>query len=169
VRFLKKSLLALAVVAIGGASFAFIPGVRTTAPGRAARFCLGEAAATQWVNDTADRISSAERSKELQELADQLISEFAPLASTLPQEPFTRGRLLPIDRLPPTFRSLGGSFGDPEMVVKFDDAAKPTALILSWGHMRQCIVIHTAPITNPPQGFATRRVNDRIYVIANES
>jgi hypothetical protein len=41
---------------------------------------------------------------------------------------------------------LGKWENSPE---KAFDAAKPTALILSWGHMRQCIVIYTVPITNP--------------------
>ena len=151
-------------------AIAVLPTLRTSIPGRIVRWCLGEPGATQWVNDTADKIISSAWSTELQELADRLLSEFTPLAPTLPDEPFSRGRSIPLDRLPLKYRQLGGFFGDrPDLVLRTSDNGSPPSLVVSWGHTRRAILIFASRPPSAPQGFFVRKVNDRIYVVANKS
>ena len=149
---------------------AFVPTPRRSVLGGIVRWFLGEPGATQDVNDTADTLSSSGGSQELQDLADKLMAEYAPLAPTLPEAAFGRGRSLPVERLPITFRQMGGSFGDnPDLVLRLDSANVPTSVVISWGHLRHAIIVYKQPPTNPPEGFFVRRVTDRIFVVAGES
>ena len=167
----KRKRFAIFFIAFGLATTAFgtIPVLRRSFPGHIIRQCLGEPGATQGVNDAADKIISSGWDQELIELSNELMQEYASTALTLPVEPFTGGRLLPIERLPRKYRTLGGTFGDPDLVLRLDSTSKPTELVISWGHMRQGIVVSALPIAKPPKGFFMRQVNERIYVIANES
>lgn len=144
---------------------------RTSVPGRTVRWLLGEPGATQGVNDAADALTTANWDEELTVLADQLMDEYGAIASTLPEAEFSSGYSLPLDRLPPKFYELGGSFRhDPDLILRLDDTiSTPTAIVLSWGHMRHAIIVYAKPPSVPPQGFFVRQVSDRIYVIANES
>src|SRR5580693_4422415 len=108
----RKVILAITIVVLTAGAFATLPALRTSIPGRVVRFCLGEPGATQWVNDTVDKISSPEWTTELQEVSNRLMSEFGPIASTLPNELFSGGRSIPVDRLPLKYRQLGGMYRD---------------------------------------------------------
>jgi hypothetical protein len=157
------------IVALSVVAFATVPILRTSIPGRIARWCFGEPGATQWVHDTADKIVSSGSATELHEVSGKLMSEFGPIATTLPNEPFSRGRLLAIDRLPAKYRKLGGIYGDPDLVLRVNEDGSPVAIVISWGHMRQAIILFANPPLTPPQGYFVRRVNERTYVVANES
>jgi len=164
----RPVIISVLVVVVVATAFWAVPVLRRSVPGRIVRWCLGEPGATQGVNDAADKIIACGWGRELIELADQLMEEYASTASTLPIA-FTGGRLLPPERLPEKFRTLGGIFPDPDLVLRLDSSSKPTEVVISWGHMRHGIIVYAVPPAVPPQGFFVRRVNDRIYVIANES
>jgi hypothetical protein len=165
----KWKLLIVSVVVVLAVVFGAVPVLRRSVPGRVVRWCLGEPGATQGVNDAADKIIARGWDRELIGLADQLMKEYASTASALSIEPFTGGRLLPPERLPENFRTLGGGFSDPDFVLRLDSFSRPTEVVISWGHMRHGIIVYAVPPAVPPEGFFVRRVNDRIYVIANES
>jgi len=162
----------IAIVLLGAvvtvAALGNIPILRNTVPGRIVRWCFGEPGATQRVNDAADKLTSSGWDKELIQLSDQLMIEYAATATTLPKAPFN-DRLLPIDRLPQKYHKLGGRFGNPKLVLRVDYASKPTAVVISWANMRHAIITYADPPEVSPEGFFVRQVNDRIYVIANES
>jgi len=144
--------------------------IRTSLPGRIIRWCFGEPGATQWVNDTVDRITYLQETSELQEIGDRLISEFGPIRATLLEEPYAGGKSIPPDKLPVKYRELGGMFGDhPDLVLQMNEDGAPMAVVISWGHMRQSITIFSKPPSPLPQGFFVRKLNDRIYVAAGES
>lgn len=166
----RKLVLGIAIVTLTAGAFAALSPLRTSIPGRIVRWCLGEPGATQWVNDTADKLISSAWSAELQELTDRLLSEFTPLAATLPVEQFSRGRSITLDKLPRKYRQLGGIFGDhPDLVLRTGDNDTPASLVVSWGHTRQAIMIFASHPPLAPRGFFVRKVNDRIYVVANSS
>jgi hypothetical protein len=106
----RKTILAIAALLASVIIVAAFPVgrlyLRTSIPGREIRWCLGEPGATQWVNDTIDRIRYWHATAELQETGDRLISEFLPINSTLPDAPFSRGKAIPPDRLPSKYRQL---------------------------------------------------------------
>jgi hypothetical protein len=171
---LRKTILTIAAVLASMIIVAAFPVgrlyLRTSIPGRVVRWCLGEPGATQWVNDTIDRITYWHATAELQETGDRLVSEFAPINSTLPDAPFSRGKAIPSDRLPEKYRKLGGIFGDhPQLILETKNEGIPAVVIISWGHGRQSIWIFSAALSSPPGGFFVRKLNSRIYVIAGES
>ena len=164
----RRHLVAILIVgALAVAAFGIVPVLRRSAPGRIIRWCLGEPLATQQVNDAADRLISSGWDQELIDLSDQLMDEYASTASTLPKGADRRS--LPLDRLPRKLRELGGMYGEPELIVRLDDASTPTEIMISWGNMRHVIIVYAEPPAVPPSGFFVRQVNDRIYVVANES
>jgi hypothetical protein len=167
----SRTLILGATIVVGTTvAFLALSALRTSIPGRIVRWCLGEPGATQWVNDTADKLVSSAWAAELRELADRLTLEFGSVASTLPHEPFSGGRSIPLDRLPNKYRRLGGIFGDrPDLVLRVSENDIPTALIVSWGHTRQAIVIFVSPPPDAPHGFSVRKVDDRIFVVASFS
>jgi len=167
----RKIMLGIAITVLTAATFATVPILRTSIPGRIIRWCLGEAGFTQWVNDTERSIISPACVAELQEISDRLISEAAPISSTLPIEPFSGGRSLAIENLPLKYRQLGGIYGDPDLVLRVSDAHTDAKIVVSWGHMREAIIIFARPPAVAPRGFSVRKVSDRIYVVAgiNES
>ena len=120
------------VVVVLAVAFGTVPVLRRSVPGRVIRWCLGEPGATQGVNDAADKIIARGWDRELIELADQLMEEYASTASTLPIA-FTGGRLLPPERLPEKFHTLGGGFSDPDFVLRLDSSSRPTEVVISWG------------------------------------
>jgi hypothetical protein len=168
----SKIILAVLVAGVITAIFAENPllrlSVRTSVPGKIIRWCLGEPGATQWVNDTVDKIMYSGETAEIEDLADRLMREFGPESPQLPKEPYSDDRALPLDRLPAKYRKLGGLFGDPDLILKVDEKGIPTAVIISWGHMRRSITIFSAPPPTLPQGFFARELNSRIYVVAGE-
>jgi hypothetical protein len=104
---------------------------------------------------------------ELQDVSDRLMSEVGTTSSALPEEPFSGGRSLAIEKLPVKFRQLGGLFGDhPDLVLRASDLGSPTEIVVSWGHMRQAIIVFASPPQDTPEGFFVRKVSDRIYVVA---
>jgi len=103
---------------------------------------------------------------ELQDVSDRLISEAAPISSTLPIEPFSGGRSLAVDKLPLKFRQLGGMYRDPDLVLRLSNDHVGAAVVVSWGHMREAIIIFAVPPAVAPCGFSVRKVSDRIYVVA---
>ena len=130
---MRKSILPIACLLVTVSTVAAlktIPALRRSTPG-VIRWCLGEPGATQCVNDDADKIISAGWDQELIALSDQLMDEYGSIVSTLPEAPFAGGRLLPLDRLPPEFRKLGGSYGESELVLWLDYASTPTAIVLT--------------------------------------
>ncbi|GEM_PF-2490397 len=151
-------------------AFAVIPSARRTIPGRIVRWCLGEPAATQRVNDAAEKIRSSGWEKDLTNLADALMAEFTPIATNLP-EAFMGGRSIPIERLPAQYRQLGGTYSrlDPELVLRQGHLDSPDQIVIDWAHMRHAIIIYAVPPHHSPKGFHVRKINDRIYVVANES
>lgn len=166
-RKLILPIILLLIVVFVVTAFKTIPVLRQSIPGRIVRFCLGEPGATQGVNDAADKIISSGWDKELIKLSDQLMEEYSSFAFTLPKEIFAQGHSLPLYRLPQKFRSLG--YGKLDFVLQLDDTYTPTALVLSWRHMRHGIIIYAHPPRIPPTGFFVRKVNERIYVVANKS
>ena len=162
-----KIALGVTITALTVVAFATVPILRTSPPGKIARFCFGEPEATQWVNDTADKIASAGWTTELNEMSDRLISEFGPISATLQSEPFSHGRLIPLNELPIKYRDLHR--GDPDLVLQTDEHESPVAMLISWGHTREAIMVFARPPSKPPGGFSVRRVTERIYVIANLS
>lgn len=165
----RKLILTVVVTVLTAGVFATVTALRTSIPGQVVRFCLGEPGATQWVNDTADKIVSSGWTAELQEVSSRLMSEFGLVSATLPEEGFSGGRSIPLERLPLKFRELGGSYGEPDLALQTKEDGSPVALVVSWGHMRQAILIFASAPLNPPRGFFVRKVDDRIYVVANES
>ena len=158
---------ALAIVAVRS-STAF----KTSFPGQIVRHFQGEPGATQSVNDAADLIIASGWEPELLSLSDQLMAEYGPIATTLPEEMFAGGYSIPLERLPQKFHALrwATSNSPPNLVLRLDETtATPTAIILSWGNMRHAVIVYAQPPTVTPQGFFVRQVGDRIYVIANES
>lgn len=166
---IKRITIVLLVVALTVVALGKIPVLRNTTPGRIARCCLGEFYAAQGVNDAADKLISSGWDKELIQLSDQLMFEYAETATTLQEAPSFNHRYLPIERLPQKYYGLGGEFNTPRLLLRVDSSSKPTAVVISWGNMRHAIIIYAVPQEVPPDGFYVRRVNDRIYVIANES
>jgi hypothetical protein len=123
-----------------------------------------------WVNITVERIRYFRQTDELQDLGNRLFSEFGPVSATLPEDPPTGGRLIPLDRLPDKFAKLGGSFGDrAELILQEDSTGRPMAVAISWAHLREAIVIFPKPPRSVPRGFFVRALSDRIYVVTNES
>jgi hypothetical protein len=169
----RKTIFAIAAALVAVIIFAAFPGVRlflqTSIPGHVIRWCLGEPGATQGVNDAIERINYWHDAAELQELGDKLISEFGPISSTLPDAPFSKGKSIPLDRLPQKYRELGGLFGNhPDLIFQPEDNGTPRAIIISWAHMRKSITIFFKPPASPPRGFFVRKLNNRIYVVAGE-
>jgi len=159
--------LVLAVVC-----FSKLPHLRTSIPGKISRFFLGEPGATQDVNDAADQIESAGWAGELTGWADRLMSEYGPIKDKLPKT-FMGADLIPISHLPSQYRHLGGMFSglgiEPELGLRPADRDHPAQVVIDWAHMRHSIIIFSEPPKNLPAGFYVRKVNDRIYVVANES
>ena len=166
----QKVILVALFIFVVVTAFVNIPTLRTSAPGHIIRFCLGEAGATQNVNDAADKIISSGWEKDLIVLADTLTSEFGPVRDKLP-EAFMGGRSIPIERLPAQYRQLGGMYVriPPELVLRSSAEGVPAHVVIDWAHMRHAIIVFSTPPSRPPQGFFVRKVNARVYVVANES
>ncbi len=165
---MKKLIIALVVVLFIFWSFSSISILRTTIPGKIIRWCLGEPGATQQVNDAADKIISSNWNSELEKLCDKLINEYKPLTSKLKHEPFSDGYLIPLERIPIKFYKLG-PHNEPDVVIRIDEHPEPSSLVFSWGHMRHAIFVFTKKPLVEPKGFHSRKVSDRVYVVANES
>lgn len=74
------------------------------------------------------------------------MSEEGPTSLALPEEPFSGGRSLAVEKLPVKFRQLGGLFGDhPDLVMRVSDLGSPTEIVVSWGHMRRVIIVFASP------------------------
>ena len=101
------------------------------------------------------------------ELSKQLMTDYTPIANTLPE--VATGKLLPQEKLPQKFHELGGMYAQPQLILRSDNSSQGEAIILSWGNMRHGIIIYSQPPKVSPEGFFVRQVNERIYVIANES
>ena len=166
---IKRIIIVLLVVALTVVALGKIPVLRNTIPGRIARFCLGESVPAQRANNAADKLISSGWDKELIQLSDQLMIEYAETATTLPEALHFNQLYLPVERLPQKYYELGGMYGTPRLLLRIDSASKPTAVVISWGNMRHAIIVYADTPEVPPEGFYVRRVNDRIYVIANES
>lgn len=129
-----------------------------------------EPGATQTVNDAAEWLLSSGGDKELTDLADQLMADYAGTAITLEPEEVIGGRLIPLNHIPNKFHDLGGDLlGDPILALRLNETDTPAELVLSWGNMRHSIIVYAESPSQAPEGFFVREVSDRIYVIANES
>ena len=166
----QKVILVALLIFFVATAFVKIPRLRTSVPGHIIRFCLGEPGATQDVNDAADKIISSGWEKDLIVLADTLTSEFGPVKDKLP-EAFMGGRSIPIEKMPARYRQLGGTYSriPPELVLRSSEEGVPSQVVIDWAHMRHAIIVFSTPPSQPPQGFFVRKVNARIYVVANES
>ena len=149
---IKRITIVLLVVALTVVALGKIPVLRNTIPGRSARCCLGEFGAAQRVNDAADKLISSGWDKELIQLSDHLMIEYAATATTLQQQSANH-HLLPIERLPQKYHELGGTYGTPRLLLQVDSASKPTAVVISWGNMRHAIIVYADPLKVSPEGF----------------
>ena len=169
---MKQALVKLAVVIAVAAGVALLmtPSPRNSVLGRIVRWSLGEPRVTQGVNDAADLIIAKDWQDDLTRLADNLIKEFEPTQDSLPYA-FMGGRSIPLAKLPAQYRQLGGGYSDmpPELVFRPNEHASPKRIIIDWAHLRHAIIIYTQPPVEPPRGFYVRKVNERIFVVANES
>jgi hypothetical protein len=166
-RFTRKEVLAVSLVAAVSLA-ALASASRTCAP--IWRYVEETGGAARWVRSTADWLSSTSAGIELEGLADELMKEYHETARALPEAEFSnRGRALPLERLPKKFRDRGGDFYDPQVFVRLDANAKPKVLAVSWGHLRQVILVFRKPPVDPPDGFRVRRVSRRTYVVADET
>src|SRR5262249_34119345 len=154
-------ILGLAALVIGNYS-----AVRTSWLGSIVRFCMGEPMATQWVNNTADEIIQSGWSTDLERIADQLSKD--PTAITKPDKyeysDSTRTKLAP-DRLPAIYRKLGDfPYNNQEAGLYLRNS--PHRILIEWGNEREAIMIYEKEPSVPPKGFFVRKVNARIYVVA---
>lgn len=149
-------------LALGGLA-ASLPILRQTAS------LLGEPSAAEWVKMTADWLASTSAGPELEALADHLMKEHDQDALELPEAEFSLGgRALPIKRLPAKFRERAAGYGEPQLFVRLDANSKPELLIVSWGHLRQAILVYRKRPAKPPRGFSVRAASARTYVVADE-
>ena len=143
----------------------------TTIPGRIVRWCLGEPGATQGVNDTANKIISLGLLSHFEKLCDDILSEFLPKTSTLKNAEGGEGYEIPINKIPEKFRNdaFGGMFNNLEVDLRPLDNENCPSLVFNWGHMRHAIIIFKDAQHIEPKGFFVRKLNNRIYIVANES
>lgn len=162
-----KGVVWVSAIAVVGAAWLFAS-PPTSVPGRILRWIKGEPGAVQWVNDTAGTLRDSDLGERFERLAGSLLQEYETSAASLPAAPHSQGRLVPLARLPAEMRGLGGTYGDPELVLRLGDALEPVAVVVSWGHMRQAIVFLKDPNASAPEGFFVRRITSQLYVLARE-
>ena len=179
-RKLVRDILVLGAILLPGAgaswaSFNTAPCVFNNSPLTSVAECTwrsfkGEPGATRDVNDAADVLERRESCRKLEAVADTIIRTYGSSAATLSKAEFDVGREVPLERLPGRFHNLGGSWRDsPQVILRLDQAAKPTQVRLHWGHGRHAVVVFAKPAPKPPVGFYVRSVSPRTYVVANES
>jgi hypothetical protein len=161
-----KPLVIVLLFVLVATALGTIPSLRRSIPCRIVRWCLGEPGATQFVNDAAEEILSSGWDTQLVELSNQIMDESVSNASTLPVDPYTGGRLLSLDRIPPKLKKLSKILGNLDEVLLLCNDTAPAKLVLSWGHRRYDIIIYAEAPSAFPEGFFVRKVRDRVYIIA---
>lgn len=120
------------------------------------------------MNDAADALLATGANTRLHVFADRILELYLPMATRLPNAPHSRARLVP-ESIPDEFLRMHGGFGKQDLLLRVQTITRPAAVILSWGHMRHAIFVYATPPSTPPAGSFVREVDDRTYVIANES
>jgi hypothetical protein len=156
-------MLGFAAIAIALAGF-------SCADSSVTRWLAGEPLATQRVHETADALAGAPMGQQLEQRADEIITNHLSVASTLPRAEHGRGHLVPPTEIPAELIPPDGGFGGaPEILLRIGRDEEPPAVILSWGHMRHAVIVYATAPESPPTGFLVRSVSRRTWVVANES
>ena len=123
-----------------------------------------------WAQRNRKWLTGTSAGTELEALARGLMDEYDDRATGLPEAPFSNGgRELPLELLPVKFQERGGAYHEPQLFLRLDAQSKPEVLVISWGHLREAIMVFREPPTTPPRGTLVERATGRIFVVVNES